>query len=390
MFLPISDEAPRDPGTPWITRFLIFLNLAVWISVNVAQAAPDAVGVIPDEIALKWGFVPAHADFASALSSMFLHANLLHLVGNLWFLYLFGDNVELRMGNAAYLACYLLSGLGGTFLHWVFFANSQVPAIGASGAIYGVMGMYFYLFPYNRVRFMYFFIFFLGTVYVSALFAIGYFFLTEAMMGYLSAAKGMESGVGHFAHAGGFVVGFAAAQALTAWGLVRDDGWTIVSWLRGRRRDYRPPAEHPSVAANGRTYVEPEPASADLLLALVRAERMEEARRVWRREAFDDHGLVLPAREMLALALFLDKSGDATSAKDAYERIIAAYPGQQPYEAEAHLALAGMMLSEYRSTGQADDMEYIVGHLRKAIDQHPIPARREIAQRWLDAVENTV
>lgn len=391
MFLPISDEAPRDPGTPWITRFLIVLNIAIGFVTSVSHGpSPRGFGVIPDEIALQWGFVPAQPDISSAFSCMFLHGDMLHLLGNIWFLYLFGDNVELRLGNVGYLVCYLLSGLGGTFLHWCFFPTSQVPVIGASGAIYGVMGMYFFLFPFNRVRFLYFFLILLGTVYVSALFAIGYFFLTEALMSYLSAYQQMEGGVGHFAHAGGFVVGFVAAQSLMAWGIVRDDGWTIVSWLRGRKRVFPTETEPEPVNVNGRTYVEPEPDKSDLLVALIRAERMEEARRIWRRESFDDHALLLPVREMLALALYLDKSGDGSAAKDAYERIISAYPGQQPYEAEAHLALAGMMLADHRSTGSMENIESVVGHLKQAIEQHPIPARREIAQRWLDAARNTV
>lgn len=392
MFLPYRDEAPRDPGSAWVTKLLIAINVIVWFVTAVADDASGVLGVPSDAAILRWAYIPKYPSLVTALTCMFMHGSFLHIAGNMWFLYLFGDNVELRMGHIKYFCCYMLAGLGGTFLHTVFFPDSDIPTLGASGAIYGVMGMYLYLFPFNRVRFFYFLLLFVGTTQVSALFAIGFFFVTEALMSYLSAYGNMQSDVGHFAHAGGFVVGFVCVQGLTAWGFIPNDGWTIGAWLRGKRRPATAPSAPDSAAyaPDGRTYVEPEPDPSALLTALIRAERMEEARRMWRREAFDNHRLTLPVREMLALALYLDRSGDGSAARDAYERVIATYPGQQPYEAEAHLALAGMLLSGARSTGDRGDLSAISEHLRQAIEQHPIPARKELAQRWLSAVQNTV
>jgi len=387
MLLPISDEAPRDAGRAWLTRLLIAVNVALWLVVNVGSPAPrGGFGQIPQALAETWGFVPAMPSALTAFTCMFLHGDLMHLLGNMWFLWIFGDNVELRMGSCKYLVCYLLAGLGGSLGHYAFFPDSTVPSIGASGAIYGVMGMYLFLFPYNRVRFFYFFILFAGTFKLSALWAIGYFFITEALLGLVSAHARVQSGVGHLAHAGGFVFGFFFAQLLTLSGLVRNDGWTFGNWLRGKERPRE--TEGGGSAPAGRTYVEPEPAAAEVLHALVREERMEEARRLWRRTAFDDHGLILPPREQLELALYLDRAGDVSSALDAYKRIITHYPGVQPFEAEAHLALAGMLLSEIRARGAPGDMREIAAHLRQAVGQHPVPARRDLAQRWLSAIEN--
>ncbi|MBI3830311.1 MAG: rhomboid family intramembrane serine protease [Planctomycetes bacterium] len=390
MLLPISDEKPSDPGMAWASKLLIAVNVAVWFVTGFAVDLPrEGLGGIPQDVALQWGFVPASPSLATAFTAMFLHADLMHLAGNMWFLYLFSDNVELRMGGGKFLVCYLLAGLGGTMGHALFFPDSAIPSIGASGAIYGVMGMYFFLFPYNRVRFLYFF-FFIGTFYTSALFAIGYFFITEAVIGYFTAHAGIGTGVGHLAHAGGFVVGFILVQGLTAWGFVRDDGWTLFAWLKGKRRPAAAPDDHHdgAPAGPGSAYVRPEPAKAEVVAALVNAERMEEARRLWRREAFSDHALVLPPREQLELALYLDKSGDGGSARDAYERIIKHYSGQQPFEAEAHLALAGMLLAQIRGTGERGDLGEIARHLRLAISQHPVPARRGLAEQWLAAVDN--
>jgi hypothetical protein len=171
---------------------------------------------------------------------------------------------------------------------------------------------------------------------------------------------------------------------------VRDDGWTLFAWLKGKRRPAAASVnfDDGSPEVTGSANVRPEPAKGNVIAALVNAERMEDARRLWRREAFNDHTLILPPRELLELALYMDKSGDGSSARDAYERIIASYSGQQPFEAEAHLALAGMLLSKLKDTGDRKDQGVIVRHLQMAISQHPVPARRGLAEQWLAAVEN--
>lgn len=225
--LPISDDGPKDPGWPWMTWLLVAVNTGLFVSKGLDPHYPQLVE--------QWGFVPAHPTLQTALSSMFLHADWMHLAGNMWFLFVFGDNVELRLGPLTYLACYLLAGLGGDASHYAFFPHSPVPSIGASGAIFGIMGMYFYLFPFNRVKFLYFFFILIGTFRLAAVWAIGYFFLVESLYGYVSSQKHIETGVGHLAHAGGFLAGLVLANALCAFGVVKDDGRTLGSWLAGRR-----------------------------------------------------------------------------------------------------------------------------------------------------------
>ena len=94
MLLPYADDEPRDPGSPWITRGLILANVLVWLKTGLDPAyAREAWGVIPEQLALTWGFVPAAPSPVTTFTSMFLHADLMHLLGNMWFLHLFGDNV---------------------------------------------------------------------------------------------------------------------------------------------------------------------------------------------------------------------------------------------------------------------------------------------------------
>ena len=212
MFLPYADEAPREGRFPWMNWLLIALN--VWFFVDLGQR-PDYEAVV-----LQYGFTPAEFRPITLLTSMFLHGGWMHLLGNLWFLYLFGDNVECRCGPLKYLFAYLASGVAGDFGQFAFFPNSTVPSIGASGAIFGVLGMYLFFFPNNRVKIFYFVFIFIGTTTVRALWMIGLFFGLELLYSQLQTMSGVEGGVGHLAHSGGFVAGTVLAALYTALKLV--------------------------------------------------------------------------------------------------------------------------------------------------------------------------
>src|SRR5689334_21130335 len=143
MFFPYADDPPRERRFAWMNWLLIAVN--TWIFFKFGSQ-PDY-----DQFVDRWGFTPAQFDPVTMLTSMFLHGSILHLLGNMWFLYLFGDNVENRTGPFKYLIAYLLCGLAGDMCQYAFFPNSMVPSVGASGAIFGVMGMYLYFFPRNHV-----------------------------------------------------------------------------------------------------------------------------------------------------------------------------------------------------------------------------------------------
>jgi membrane associated rhomboid family serine protease len=225
---PIRDDNPTL-SAPVITLVLIALNAAVWILVQGMGAEPYLsrsvceLGLIPGEFL---GRLPEGTSFPlsreltcvitdrhlfTPLTSMFLHGGWLHLIGNMWFLWLFGNNVEDSMGRIRYLVFYLLSGLAAAATQTFMSPNSAIPMVGASGAISGVMGAYIVLYPRVRVHLLIFLGFFITRAAVPAYLMLGYWFLLQLLGGLPSL--GQESGgVAFWAHAGGFVAGAVLIQ----------------------------------------------------------------------------------------------------------------------------------------------------------------------------------
>jgi len=156
-----------------------------------------------------WGTVPNHFALINVFTSMFLHGGWMHVLGNMWFLWIFGDNIEDILGHVQYLVFYLLCGTAGGLLHVTFNAGSNVPAIGASGAISGVMGAYLISFPRARIHTLIFFIVFATTIEVPAYLMIGFWFAAQifSSFGQLATAEVQQGGTAWFAHVGGFVAG---------------------------------------------------------------------------------------------------------------------------------------------------------------------------------------
>ncbi len=212
--LPIRDDAPRA-STPYVTYFLVALNTLVFLF-EVALAPRARASLM-----FQFGFVPmnvtayvrgaggtALGGFLPVLTSMFMHASWLHIIFNMWALWIFGDNVEDYLGHFRYLGFYLLSGLGAAFLHYVFNPASQVPSVGASGAIAGIMGAYFLLFPSARVLTLipFFFVFF---TWLPAWLVLGYWFVVQFLSGAATSITSARQagGIAFWAHVGGFVAG---------------------------------------------------------------------------------------------------------------------------------------------------------------------------------------
>jgi len=211
---PLRDDQPVF-STPYITYFLIALNLVIYFfewqlgmqSRGALNALVVQFGVIPRvEIGLLTGtpvFAPAAA-FVPILTSMFLHASWLHVIGNMWMLYLFGDNIEDYLGHFSYLLFYLLSGVAASLTHIIFNANSRIPSVGASGAIAGVMGAYLILYPRARV---------LTWIFILIVpFPAWLWLILWASEQFLSGAASIvqttqTSGIAFWAHVGGFVTG---------------------------------------------------------------------------------------------------------------------------------------------------------------------------------------
>lgn len=173
----------------------------------------DATGQwVREEISLT-GPVPG---WFTLITCMFLHGGWMHLIGNLWFLYIFGDNVEDRYGHVQYLLMYLAAGVAAGLLHIVSAPNSPVPTVGASGAIGGVMGAYLFLYPHARVTTLIFLGIFTRIVMIPAVFLLGFWFLMQVLSGL--STHGESAGVAWWAHVGGFGTGLLTTVGLSAVG----------------------------------------------------------------------------------------------------------------------------------------------------------------------------
>lgn len=196
---PIGDDNTTRRTVPVVTYALIALNL-LFFFVEMSGGEP---------FIMKWSFVPHRflanpaADFPTLFTSMFMHAGWLHLGGNMLYLWIFGDNVEDNFGHLKFIIFYLLCGLAATFAQLAFSMNSNVPNLGASGAIAGVLGAYILLFPRGQVRVLQG----QGVIPVPALIVIGIWFVLQFFSGIGSLSSSAEGGVAYMAHIGGFLAG---------------------------------------------------------------------------------------------------------------------------------------------------------------------------------------
>jgi membrane associated rhomboid family serine protease len=212
--IPLRDDQPRFT-TPYVTYAMIAINLAIFLFEELLyRQSPRAL----NSLLFEFGMVPrlithgltrhAHIDLALGLvtvfTSMFLHASWRHVIANMWFLYIFGDNIEDYLGHFSYLMFYLFCGFAGAVTHVLLNPASTAPTIGASGAIAGVIGGYFLLYP--RAKVLMFFFWFWWT---PAWIVLGYWFLMQFLSGTAAATAVAqpESGVAVWAHVGGFVAG---------------------------------------------------------------------------------------------------------------------------------------------------------------------------------------
>lgn len=155
---------------------------------------------------------PHASPWLTLLTCTFLHGSLMHLIGNVWFLYVFGDNVEDRLGKVGYLIFYVGSGIAASLTHYAFQPESIIPTIGASGAVAGVMGAYMWLYPHARVTTLIPILFILQLIVIPAPWFLGFWFVIQLVQGTFSMGNATAAGVAWWAHAGGFAFGFAVAR----------------------------------------------------------------------------------------------------------------------------------------------------------------------------------
>lgn len=213
--VPLRDENPTRI-TPFVTYGLIAANILVFLY-ELSLSPPELTrffyqaAVVPRELSASFSGISVNGglpEWSTLITSQFLHGGFLHLAGNMLFLWIFGNNVEDKLGHVKYLIFYLACGVLAALSQWVFSTNSAIPSLGASGAIAGVLGAYILRFPNARILTLFgYFI-----TYVPAYFFLGWWFIQQAFYGVASlnapANIGMESGgVAYWAHAGGFVFG---------------------------------------------------------------------------------------------------------------------------------------------------------------------------------------
>jgi len=223
---PLRDENPKL-GTSIATILIIGINAAVWIFVQGLGSEPSlsksvcVFGAIPGEllgrvpagtqVALGGGLgcrIEGSPNWITPLTSMFMHGGWFHIVGNLWFLWVFGDNVEDSMGPLRFLVFYVLCGLAAVATQSLANPTSPIPMVGASGAIGGVMGAYALLYPRVPVHLLVVLGFYVDRIAVPAFMMLGYWFLLQ-LVGGIPSLQGDTGGVAFFAHVGGFLTGIA-------------------------------------------------------------------------------------------------------------------------------------------------------------------------------------
>ncbi len=204
--IPIRDHNPSG-RTPYVTYALIAINIVVFISYWPLFSDARAINQFFAEWAIIPRLVTERGEYGSLLTSMFLHGGLMHLGGNMLFLWIFGDNIEDEMGHGPFLAFYLAAGLGAGLAHVLSAPLSPVPTVGASGAIAGVMGSYLLLYPKAKVDIFIFLVFIIRILPVPAWIMLGIWFGLQLFNGVGSDPS--SGGVAYWAHAGGFVIGLA-------------------------------------------------------------------------------------------------------------------------------------------------------------------------------------
>jgi len=331
MFLPIGD-APNPPKTPYVNYLIIGINIAVFLffTLPLSLAPPDlsdpllveylrAMGVhgpravesalqhlrAYDLFVFRHGFRPSDPSLQSLFTAMFLHAGWLHLAGNMLFLWIFGDNVEHRLGRLQYLLAYLGTGVAATLFFALFVPGSQVPLLGASGAISGVLGFYFLWFPRNQVKtFVFLFPFIMTTFMIPARLVLGFYLLVDNLIPFLVTSGG-GSGVAHGAHIGGFLAGLGAA-----WGLDRLP-------MHRAREGARPQTKE----ARAETSVEGDPAAA--ILASLEQGNTSRAVSLYFELDGARQRRRLPAAAILAVGEALLAAGDYERGLSVFRRFIA-------------------------------------------------------------------
>ena len=391
MFIPVGDTPNPPHFTPYVNWLLIAANVAVYLLISVPLAARGVslndptlqdyirqlYPALPSVLALRQvlgqtsaydlfvfahGYKPAAPALNDLFFSLFLHGGFLHLAGNMLFLWIYGDNVEHRVGRLGYFFTYLTSGVAATLFFALFAGRSMTPLVGASGAISGVLGLYFLLFPRNQIKvFVALFPFFFNVILLPARWVLGIFLLFDNLLPFFIGA---QSGVAYGAHIGGFLAGLGLAyvgeQFAWQW------PWRDRFWRVGRAAGKRPTATATSSAplaqvrlavANG--------ALEGAVSALAQLDRADVAQ--------------LRPEECVTLAAWLDDAGHPIAATNLLRSCLAQHPDALNL-ADVYLALGLMRLKAGQPTAAYQ-------YLLSVFDAQPQAATAERARQALAQID---
>lgn len=206
--IPLRDTE-RSFSKPYVVMAIIAVNVLIFL--YELMLPPGAL----DRFIFSWAIVPDRLALHTLVTSMFLHGGWLHILGNMWFLWIFGDNVEDILGHKSFLGFYLACGVIAGVVHLLTNFGSPVPTLGASGAIAGVMGAYMAKFPHSRILTLIPIIIFFTTIEIPAPFLLAYWLLLQVVSGTFSVGQSaMSGGTAWFAHIGGFAAGYLLIRVM--------------------------------------------------------------------------------------------------------------------------------------------------------------------------------
>jgi len=349
MFFPIADT-PNPPGRPYVTWGLMAVNIAVYMLISLPASSGKVNLNDPflweylrvlglhgqvtarevyqhvsayDLLVFKYGFRPADFSPVALITSLFLHGGFMHLAGNMLFLFIFGDNVESRLGRFRYFITYLGCGIIATLFFSLFAAGSQVPLIGASGAIFGVLGCYFLWFPRNRVRcFIFLFPFIMTSIYLSARLVLGFYLVIDNLLPFVFTANS-GSGIAHGAHIGGFIGGLG------------------IAWSADRYYLFFNRKRQPSTKQNR------ELSSLRRICPAVQAGELERAAECYLGISTRDQRQQVDAADVMAVGEHLLSRGRFKEALSVFRRFIAERPADKKID-EAYMGAGKVMMTNPR------------------------------------------
>ena len=294
-----------------------------------------------DLFVFDFGYRPASPSWMTLFTSMFLHGGLLHLFGNMLFLWIYGDNVEHRLGAVPFVAAYLLTGASATLFHAAFASSSPLPLVGASGAISGVLGFYFVWFPKNRIRVLIWIVIIVRIVFLPARVVLGIYIVMSNILPFLAEGGG-SGGVAYGAHIGGFLAGAAIAFFLD----LRE--------MTAQPREYRGHAPRPADSA----------APGEAIERALRAGDYERAAEIYFEVPRSRSRGLLSPESSLALGNWLGGHGHARAALTVFQRHLRDHP-TGPGLAEAHAAAGLLQLHAFGEPTAAYQ------HLVESLDYEP-------------------